>query len=103
MQQIKSMAAISRPRQGLGAGAGRAGVKPRATGCSADPCLGLQCPIPCSFVNESNTSRGKHSRAAGESILLHSEPLGTSRTKPPVTVNKIVPKAKQRGNKAKGS
>ena len=99
---IKSMAAVSPPqaargwgRQGLGVGAGRAGVKQRVAGCSADPCLGLQCPIRFSFVNESNTSGGQHDTAVGASILLHSGPLGTSRTKPSVTVNKIVLKAKQ--------
>lgn len=96
------MAAVSPPqaaqgwsRQGLGVGAGRVGVKQRVAGCSADPCLGLQCPIRFSFVNDRNTSGGQHDTAVGALILPHSEPLGTSRTKPPVTVNKIVPKAKQ--------
>lgn len=96
------MAAVSPPqaahgwsRQGLGVGAGRVGVKQRVAGCSADPCLCLQCPICFSFVNDHNTSGGQHDTAVGALILPHSEPLGTSRTKPTVTVNKIVLKAKQ--------
>lgn len=86
------MAAVSPPqtahgwgRQGLGVGAGRAGVKQRAAGCSTGPRPCLQHPIRFSFVNESNISGGQHDTAVGASILPQSEPLGTSRTKPSVT------------------